>query len=146
MKNSYKTNRILFSAILLCFITFTSCSKSDDNNPEPTPDNSELILGKWSIFLDGYFQENGKSREFIQRMTTSPVVFEFSKDGKMKIGEEDNYYTVSGNQLIVGGQECTITKLDKNNLVFDLITGENVDYEGRIGTVYFVYSGTRISE
>jgi hypothetical protein len=64
----------------------------------------------------------------------------------MKIGEEDNYYTVSSNQLIVGGQECTITKLDKNNLVFEMITGENVDYEGRIGTVYFVYSGTRISE
>jgi hypothetical protein len=114
--------------------------------PEPTPDNSELILGKWSVFMDNYFQENNKSREFIQRMTTSPIVFEFSKNGKAKIGEEDNYYTVSGNQLILDKQECTITQLDKNNLEFELITGENVNYEGRIGTAYFVYSGTRITE
>jgi len=140
MKNINKSNHILFGIVLLCITAFTACSKN-----EPTPDNSELILGKWSVFIDAYFQENGKSREFVQRMTTSPGVFEFGKDGKMKIGEADKYYTVSGNQLILD-KEYTITKLDKKNLVFELITEENFDYEGRIGTVYYVVTGTRITE
>jgi uncharacterized protein (TIGR02145 family) len=42
MKTIFKTNRILFSAILLCFITFISCSKNDDKDIEPTAILPEL--------------------------------------------------------------------------------------------------------
>lgn len=44
MKTFYKTKSILLSIIILCMAAFASCSKSDDNNPEPPDDREQLVL------------------------------------------------------------------------------------------------------
>jgi len=126
--------------VLLAVFTLTTFSCSKDKDKEP--DYSMLIIGKWKIFTDYYFQENGQNnRELVERSSGFSYI-EFKENGTIKNGDTESSYSISGKQLTVNENLTTITKLDKSNLIFEG-KQENYDYDGKTGTVYIVYTGTK---
>lgn len=146
MKATNKLKTIQHWAIVALFGVFTllavSCSKNDDAEPQQ-PDYETLIIGKWKIFTDYYFQESGTSNRELVVRSSDAVYVEFFQNGTMKNGNGDEVpYTINGNQLDINGMATTITKLDRENLVFEE-KKETVEYNGKTGTEYDVFTGTR---
>jgi hypothetical protein len=149
MKTSIKTNNLILYITILCLAIFASCSKNDDTKPDDNPANySTLIVGKWKIITAVYFQEDSKDKRELSGKDEDYRNFEFTQDGKIKtdIDPKGKPYIISENQLYFNESDHIITKLDKKNLVFEKIVGINVEQAGKIGTLYGVYTGIRVTE
>jgi len=147
MKTFNKTNFIILGIIVLGITVFTSCSKDKDTEPADA-DPAEyptLIVGKWDIYTESYFQENGSDSRVFMGKDEKSKMYEFTENGKLKTETDPKGqpYSVSGRQLIAGEATYTITKLDKKKLVFEKIVGRNTEQGGKTGVLYGVYTGTK---
>jgi len=117
-------------ALLLVLVTttcFYSCSVED---PEITPDNAELILGKWQfengtyqvISDDTWFQEYAQETYGHFNEDLAGVIFDFKTDNELFMvfpgNTEACSYSLDGDQLSFEGEDYTIKTLTNDSLVF----------------------------
>ncbi len=114
MKTTNKTTRILLCIIVICIAAFMSCSKNDDNNPDPTKEQTD-------VYIVGRLNDGSSKAGYWKNDVFTPLT-----DGS-KFAEAFSIY-VLGNDVYAAGyvgsiSENRIAKLWKNGTETSLTDG-----------------------
>lgn len=132
-------NLFFASLIFLSFLLFSSCSKSDNDDTQPTsePTKTELLVGKsWKITgvtLNGndVFSQmpSCNKDDIIIFSTDGTAVTDAGKikcdPSEMQTETETWAFTQNETKLIIGGEESTLIDLTTTTLKIELINGSS---------------------